>query len=105
LTVYLEPHVAAFTRAGDPALLSPAAAHTLEAAQSTRVSRMVVVELQYLFELSRIAYPGDEIAGFPTYQFCVVVDTDGVGEAVLQAGAFLLTREKIKRPHYHASVW
>ncbi|MFW5718003.1 MAG: type II toxin-antitoxin system VapC family toxin [Spirochaetota bacterium] len=126
MTVYLDTHVAAFIHAGDPALLSPTAVHMLEAAQSTRISPMVVLELQYLFEAARIAYPGDEISGFLADQFGVVVDTAGMGDAVLHAGgftwtrdpfdrtitaqaarvgAFLLTRDETMRRHYHAAVW
>lgn len=126
MTVYLDTHVAAFIHAGDPALLSPTAVHMLEAAQSTRISPMVVLELQYLFEIARIAYPGDQIAGFLTDQFGIVVDTAGMGDAVLyaagfnwtrdpfdrtiaahaaRAGAFLLTRDETIRRHYAAAVW
>jgi len=126
LTVYLDTHVAAFIHAGEPALLSPTAVQMLEAARSTRISPMVVLELQYLYENARIAYPGDEIAGFLVDQFGIVVDTAGMGDAVLHAGgltwtrdpfdrtitaqaarvgAFLLTRDEIIRRHYAAAVW
>lgn len=126
MTVYLDTHVAAFIHAGDPALLSPTAFHMLEAAQSVRISPMVVLELHYLFEVARIAYPGDEISGFLVDQFGIVVDTAGMGEAALhaggftwtrdpfdriitaqaaRAGAFLLTRDETVRRHYSAAVW
>jgi len=126
LTVYLDTHVAAFIHAGDPVLLSPTAVHMLEAAQSTRISPMVVLELQYLFEVARIAFPGDEIAGFLSDQFGITVDTAGMSDAVLRAsgltwtrdpfdrtitahaacaGAFLLTRDETIRRHYAAAIW
>ena len=126
MTLYLDTHVAAFIHAGDPALLSPGAVHMLEASQSIRISPMVVLELQYLFEVSRIAYPGDEIAGFLSDEFGIAIDTAGMGDAVLhaagltwtrdpfdriitaqaaRAGAFLLTRDETMRQHYAAAVW
>ncbi len=126
MTVYLDTHVAAFVHTGDAALLSPTAVHMLEAAQKTLISPMVVLELQYLFELSLIAYPGNQIAGFLADQLGIEIDTAGMGEAVLHAGgftwtrdpfdrtitaqaarvgAFLLTRDATIRQHYHAALW
>jgi PIN domain nuclease of toxin-antitoxin system len=126
LTVYLDTHVAAFVHSGDPDLLSPAAFHLLEAAQSKRISPMVVLELQYLYELSRIAYSGDEIAGFLSDQLGILTDIEGMGDAVLHAsgfgwtrdpfdrtitaqaarvGAFLLTRDETIRNNYRGAIW
>ncbi|TVQ29004.1 MAG: PIN domain nuclease [Spirochaetaceae bacterium] len=126
MTVYLDTHVAAYVHTGDLTLLSPTAIHMLEAAQSTRISAMVVLELQYLYEQGQIAYPGDQIAGFLHDRFGVVVDSEGVGAAVLhatsfawtrdpfdrtitaqaaRAGAFLLTRDPIIRDNYAGAVW
>ena len=126
MTVYLDTHVAAFLHAGDGALLSPPAVHFLESARSIRVSPMVVLELQYLFEIERIAYAGDEIAGFLQDQFGIITDRESLGEAVLhaqtyswtrdpfdriitaqaaQAGAFLLTRDEIIRANYRGAIW
>ena len=53
LTVFPDTHVAAIVYAGDPGLLSPAA----------------VLELQYLHGVGRIAFGGQEIAGFLEAQF------------------------------------
>ena len=126
MTVYLDTHVAAYVHAGDPNLLSPTATHMLEAATTTRISPMVVLELQYLYERSRIAYPGAEIAGFLADQFGIVVDAEGMGDAVLRAasfawtrdpfartitahaaraGAFLLTRNPTIRDNYAGAIW
>ena len=126
MTVYLDTHVAAFLHAGDRTLLSPPAVHLLESAVSIRVSPMVVLELQYLFEVARIAYSGDEITGFLRDQFGIETDSESLGAAVLhaqtyswtrdpfdriitaqaaRAGAFLLTRDENIRVNYRGAIW
>ena len=112
--------------AGDPGLFSPAAIHLLEAANDVRLSPMVVLELQYLYEVERIAYGGREIAGFLEAQFGFTVDREGLGESILSALSFswtrdpfdrlitaqaarleapLLTRDRKIREHYARAVW
>ena len=126
MTVFLDTHVAAFLHAGDAGLFSPQASHMLNAATEILLSPMVVLELQYLFEVGKIAYPGDQIAAFLEHEYSVGVDRQGLGQAVLNAatlswtrdpfdrtitahaafmGAFLLTRDATIRAHYAAAVW
>ncbi|TVR52436.1 MAG: hypothetical protein EA426_18885, partial [Spirochaetaceae bacterium] len=97
MTVFLDTHVAVFVHEGNPDLLSATAIHLLESADSTRVSPIVVLELQYLFESRKIAFPGDEIIGFLSDQFGVLVDTEGMGDAVLRSVGFSWTRDPFDR--------
>lgn len=126
MTAYLDTHVAAFVHAGDPALLSPAALHVLETSRSLRVSPIVQLELQYLAEIGKIAYSGEEIIGFLWDNFGIMCDTDNLAPAVLRAtneswtrdpfdriitaqaavcGAVLLTRDERIRANYRQALW
>jgi PIN domain nuclease of toxin-antitoxin system len=126
LTVFLDTHVAVFLHAGDAALFSPAATHMLNASRVIRISPMVVLEMSYLSESRKIAYPGDQIAAFLHSQYDIAVDRDGTGPSVLAAasitwtrdpfdriitahaahyGAFLLTRDGTIRDNYPAAIW
>lgn len=126
MVLFLDTHVAVFVHAGDAQLLSPAATHMLNAADDIRISPMVVLELSYLWESGKIAFPGDQIAAFLTSHYGMTADVAGLGTAVLNAatfswtrdpfdriitshaahyGAFLLTRDRAIREHYPAAVW
>lgn len=98
----------------------------LNAADDIRISPMVVLELSYLWERGKIAFPGDQIAAFLSSQYGMKADVTGLGKAVLDAatfswtrdpfdriitshaahyGAFLLTRDRTIRDNYPAAVW
>lgn len=126
LVLFLDTHVAAFVHAGDAQLLSPAATHMLNTADDIRISPMVVLELEYLWERGKIAFPGDQIVAFLTSHYGMHADVAGMGAAVLNAtayawtrdpfdriitshaahyGAFLLSRDRKIRDNYPAAVW
>ncbi|MEX2443260.1 MAG: hypothetical protein WD492_06635 [Alkalispirochaeta sp.] len=126
MTLFLDTHVAAFVHAGDVSLFSPAATHMINTARDIRLSPMVVLELSYLWERGKIAFPGEQISSFLVTQYGITVDTQGVGDGILNAtsfswtrdpfdrtitahaayfGAFLLTRDQNIRDNYPAAVW
>lgn len=126
MTVFLDTHAAVFVHSGDPGLLSAPALHMLNAASTLLISPVVVLEMQYLFEVGRIKYTGEQIAGFLHDQLNIQVDEDGLAPAVREAvactwtrdpfdriiashaasrGAFLVTRDETIRDNYPDAVW
>lgn len=55
--IYLDTHVAAWLYAGGDERMSPAARASLHDSDDIRISPMVRLELQYLFEIGRVTAP------------------------------------------------
>lgn len=55
--IYLDTHVAAWLHARGAELLSEEAARRIEEADEIRISPMVRLELQYLYEIGRVTQP------------------------------------------------
>ena len=53
--IYLDTHVAAWLHAAGAELLSEEAVRQIEQAEEIRISPMVRLELQYLYEIGRVA--------------------------------------------------
>lgn len=59
--IYLDTHVAAWLYAGADERMSAAARNALRDSDDRRVSPMVRLELQYLFEVGRVTTPAAEV--------------------------------------------
>lgn len=124
--IYLDTHVVAWLHALGADALSPAAADAIETSRDIRISPMVRLELQYLFELRRVTRPAVEVVdalqaalGLRVCDapFAAVV-REAEGEAwtrdpfdrliVAQAslhGAELVSKDETLRAHYGATIW
>lgn len=126
MTVFLDTHAAVFLHTGDAELFAPAGRHMLNTADDVRVSPIAVLEMAYLYERGKIAYPGEQIAAFLVTQYAVTIDEAGMGAATISSasftwtrdpfdriitahaahyGAFLLTRNATIRDNYAAAIW
>ena len=59
--IYLDTHVAAWLYAGVAERMSPAARASMQGSDDIRVSPMVRLELQYLFEVGRVSAPAARV--------------------------------------------
>lgn len=126
MTLFLDTHVAVFAYAGDPDLWSPQATHMMDAATEIWLSPMVILELRYLNESGRIGVGELQIVRALEHQFGILVDRDGMGDAIFEATslawtrdpfdriitahasmreAWLLTRDGTIRDNYERAVW
>jgi PIN domain nuclease of toxin-antitoxin system len=123
---YLDTHVVAWLYAGGSTALPSATAAVLEQAAELWVSPMVRLELQYLYEIGRVAEPAlavldtlEAAMGLVTCQapFAAVVkraeseswtrdpfDRIIVAQAAL-FDASLVTKDSTIRSHYGRAVW
>jgi PIN domain nuclease of toxin-antitoxin system len=123
---YLDTHVAAWLYAGRVDLLPPRVVDAIEAEDELAISPAVVLELEYLREVGRLAVGGNAVAQSLSAQiglrvhdlsFAVLVesalDLDWtrdpfdrliVGQAALTRSA-LLTKDRAIRRHYRHAAW
>jgi PIN domain nuclease of toxin-antitoxin system len=124
--IYLDTHVAAWLYASGAEALSTAAAELIEQSDDVRISPMVRLELQYLFEIGRVGEPArsvvDALAGTLGLTVCtasfphVVYGAEGldwtrdpfdrliVAQAALQ-DAPLITKDGTLQANYPRAVW
>lgn len=124
--IYLDTHVVAWLHALGGDALSPAAADAIDTSRDIRISPMVRLELQYLFELGRVSRPAVEVVdalqaslGLRVCDapFAAVV-REAEGESwtrdpfdrliVAQASlhdAGLVSKDETLRANYGAAVW
>jgi len=124
--IYLDTHVVAWLYASGAAALSPAAAAAIARADDVRVSPMVRLELQYLWEMGRVSEPAGSVldalhaalgltacsASFPA----VVAEAERsawtrdpfdrliVAQAAL-SGAPLVTKDEAMHREYAGAIW
>lgn len=124
--IYLDTHVAAWLYARGREMLSERATELIEANSEIRISPMVRLELQYLFEIGRVGAPALSVidtlqstlgmsvcnSGFPA----VILEAEGqrwtrdpfdriiVAQAALH-DAPLLTKDETIQRHYGRAVW
>ena len=124
--IYLDTHVVAWLYATGAGALSQRAADTIDRSEDVRISPIVCLELQYLFEIGRVGEPAvtvvDALAGTMGLTVCTVTFASVVYEAekiawtrdpfdrliVAQAGlhaAPLVTKDDTLRAHYPGAVW
>jgi PIN domain nuclease of toxin-antitoxin system len=123
--IYLDTHVVIWLRAGRIDLL-PAPARILLEENDLLVSPIVALELQYLFEMERVAEPAEVVLAALTRDLGLGVcespfsavarvalgqswtrdpfDRVIVSQAVLR-DAPLLTKDPLIRTHYSRAVW
>jgi PIN domain nuclease of toxin-antitoxin system len=124
--IYLDTHLVAWLYALDEGRISPQATDALRAADDVRISPMVRLELQYLFEIGRVAQPPlpvlDHLTAILGLTVCEASSYAVAREAerhswtrdpfdrliVAQASlhdAPLLTANSTIRQHYSRAVW
>jgi PIN domain nuclease of toxin-antitoxin system len=125
MSVYLDTHVAVWLYAGETERISRRAAILLNAEQ-IRISPVVLLELQYLLEIGRLAAVPRTIAGDLKRRLGVAVDDRSMQEITERAvdlswtrdifdrlivaqasldGAGLVTTDRLIRKHYPNAVW
>ncbi len=124
--IYLDTHVVAWLHASAMDHLSPVARRKLEEADEIRISPMVRLELQYLYQIGRVTRPAgpvvDALQASMGLQLCdipfPVVARAAEGETwtrdpfdriiVAQASlarAPLLTKDRTLQDHYDRATW
>jgi len=122
--IHLDTHVVAWLWAGDRARLRPVA-RRLEQAELF-ISPMVVLELQYLFEIGRTTTPGEAVVADLVGRIGLRVATTPFPRVIARAaslgwtrdpfdriivaqaaeeGAPLLTRDRAIRKHFAGAIW
>lgn len=120
---YLDTHVVVWLAAGQVELLSPRARQLVEA-DTLRISPMVLLELQYLYEVGKVGAPGaavlERVAPALGLRVCEERFFTVAREAALhtwtrdpfdriivaQAGPHcLLTKDRLIREHCPSAVW
>ncbi len=124
--IYLDTHVVAWLYGTGAGALSQPAAALIEASEDVRISPMVRLELQYLFEIGRVSEPAvtvvDALAGTAGLTVCdaafggVVHEAEKVtwtrdpfdrmivAHAALH-GAPLVTKDQTLHTNYSNAVW
>ncbi|HET8700088.1 MAG TPA: PIN domain-containing protein [Nitrococcus sp.] len=124
--IYLDTHVVAWLYAMGAAALSDRAAGLIEQSEQVRISPMVRLELQYLFEIGRVAQPPlpviDALQSALGLTVCdaafaaVVREAEGctwtrdpfdrliVAQAIL-LDAPLVTKDATIHAHYAGAIW
>jgi PIN domain nuclease of toxin-antitoxin system len=124
--IYLDTHVVAWLYASGSDALSKHAAESIEGSADVRISPMVRLELQYLYEIGRVAEPAakvvDALAATLGLTACTASFASVVYEAeklewtrdpfdrmiVAQAalhGAKLVTKDGTMHANYSGAVW
>lgn len=124
--IYLDTHVIAWLYAEGGTALPDSAVRRLEEADDIRISPMVRLELQYLFEIGRVSQPAlpvlDVMESTLGLSVCHAAFPAVIHEAesqawtrdpfdriiVAQASLFdapLLTKDEIVRAHYSHACW
>jgi PIN domain nuclease of toxin-antitoxin system len=123
---YLDTHVVAWLYAGEQARISAPAAAAIRKARELRISPMVRLELQYLYEIDRVGTPPapvlDELGARIGVRICEApfgavahaaerqqwtrdpFDRLIVAQAALHE-APLVTRDETIRAHYAYAIW
>lgn len=124
--IYLDTHVIAWLYADGPAGFPDALVRLLEETDDIRISPMVRLELQHLYEIDRVSRPAlpviDEVGAALGLVVCQAPFAAVVGEAeghawtrdpfdrliVAQAAAHdapLVTKDDVIHRHYARAVW
>lgn len=124
--IYLDTHVVAWLHGSGDRLLSPGAVRRIEGADEIRISPMVRLELQYLYEIGRVGQPAtialDALqaalglrvcdAPFPAVARAAEGETwtrDPFDRMIVAQAALreapLLTKDRILHQHYDRAVW
>lgn len=124
--IHLDTHVVAWLHGAAAELLSPEARRKLEQADEIRISPMVRLELQYLYEIGRVTRPAGPVVdalqaslglhicdiSFPVVARAAEMETWTrdpfdriiVAQASL-ARAPLLTKDRTLHDHYDRATW
>jgi PIN domain nuclease of toxin-antitoxin system len=124
--IYLDTHVVAWLYGSGAGALSARAAKIIEASEDVRISPMVRLELEYLYEIGRVGEPAgtvvDALGGTLGLTVCDAAFPSVVHEAVRQAwtrdpfdrvivaqaalhGAPLVTKDEMLHQNYSGAVW
>ena len=124
--IYLDTHVAGWLYASATDLLSEEAARRLEAADEIRISPMVRLELQYLYEIGRVTQPATLVLDalqatigvrvcdvpFPSVARAAEAETwtrDPFDRMIVAQASLreapLLTKDRVLLEHYDRAIW
>jgi PIN domain nuclease of toxin-antitoxin system len=124
--IYLDTHVAAWLHAAGAELLSEDAARRIDDADEIRISPMVRLELQYLYEIGRVSQPATLVldalgaglglrvcdASFPAVARAAESETwtrDPFDRMIVAQASLrdapLLTKDRILHQNYDRAVW
>ena len=124
--IYLDTHVAAWLHAAGADLLSEEAVRRIERADEIRISPMVRLELQYLYEVGRVTQPATLVldalqaglgvrvcdAPFPAVARAAESETwtrDPFDRMIVAQAALreapLVTKDRVLHQHYDRAVW
>lgn len=124
--IYLDTHVVAWLHASGDRMLSAEAIRRIEDADQIRVSPMVRLELQYLYEIGRVAQPATSVldamqaalglricdAPFPAVARAAEGETwtrDPFDRVIVAQSALrdapLLTKDRMLHEHYDKALW
>jgi PIN domain nuclease of toxin-antitoxin system len=124
--IYLDTHVAAWLYGAGSALLSEKAVRDIEAAEEIRISPMVRLELQYLYEIGRVKLPATLVldalqaelgirvcdAPFPAVARAAESETwtrDPFDRMIVAQASLreapLITKDRHLHEHYDRAVW
>lgn len=94
--VHLDTHVAAWLFAGRLDLITAPVRETLERSD-LELSPIVVLELQYLFEIGRVTVPGDEVARQLEREIGLRIAPASLSDVVVVAVGLSWTRDPFDR--------
>lgn len=124
--IYLDTHVVAWLHGTGRRLLSVEAIRRIEEAREIRISPMVRLELQYLYEVGRVGQPATTVLDalqaalglrvcdtpFPAVSRAAEGETwtrDPFDRLIVAQAALreapLLTRDRVLHQHYDRAVW
>jgi len=126
--IYLDTHVVAWLYAQGAEAVPPGVAERLEASDDIRISPMVRLELQYLYEIDRVAQPPSPVidalgatlgltlcrAAFPAFVLEAEAETytwtrDPFGRLIVAHAALfdapLVTKDESIHAHYPRAMW
>lgn len=95
-SVFLDTHIVCWLYAGELSLLSPAATDAIES-HALVISPMVELELQYLYEISRISLPASDIITALQTDIGLRVVDDGLSSVIQHSKSIHWTRDPFDR--------
>jgi len=123
---YLDTHVLVWLYASACKKLSPAASQAIEHSDHLRISPMVLLEIDFLYEIGRISVNSREIYGYLHHQLGLRLCDKSFADIVIKAADYNWTRDPFDRlivaqaalgdnsliskdalihSHYSATIW
>lgn len=94
--IHLDTHAVVWLAAGELERFAPSVQLLLEKAECA-VSPMVRLELDYLYEIGRLKFPGGDLIQYLTAKIGLVLDGTSFAEVIAKAGELAWTRDPFDR--------